>query len=72
MMYRKLKRLDAYQAEYRRIFDQTNDALNAASIAMQTFKIEGREVLEALDTKIGEARAVLSELETARKNERRH
>lgn len=64
-MYRKLKRFDAYQTEYKRLFDQTSVALNSAGDAVRTFGTEGREVVEALGSKIDEARGVLAELEAA-------
>lgn len=64
-MYRKLKRFDAYQAEYRRVFDQASLALNSAGESVRIFGTEGREVVEALGTQIEEARAVLVELKAA-------
>jgi hypothetical protein len=64
-MYRRLKRFDAYQSEYKRLFDQTSVALNSAGDAVRTFGVEGREVVEALGARIDEARSVLAELEAA-------
>jgi hypothetical protein len=63
-MYLKLKRLDAYHAEYKRIFDQTAAALGSAGEAVRTFTSEGREILDALGARIDEAKAVMFELET--------
>jgi hypothetical protein len=67
-MYFKLKRLDAYHAEYKLIFDQTAEALGSARDAMRAFNAEGKDVLSALGTRIEEARSILSELESARGN----
>jgi formate-dependent phosphoribosylglycinamide formyltransferase (GAR transformylase) len=64
-MYRRLKRFDAYQMEYKRLFDQTSVALNSAGDAVRTFGAEGRQVVESLGVKIEEARSVLAELEAA-------
>jgi hypothetical protein len=64
-MYFKLKRLDAYHAEYKRIFEQTSVALGSASEAVKSFNAEGRELLGALGVRIEEARTLLSELEAA-------
>jgi hypothetical protein len=64
-MYFKLRRLDAYHAEYKRIFDQTAVALGSAGEAVRTFSTDGREVLDALSARIDEARAILSELDAA-------
>ena len=61
-MYLKLRRLDAYHAEYKGVFDQTAEALGSARDAIRDFTTEGREVLEALSAKIDEARAALSDL----------
>ncbi|MBF9235656.1 hypothetical protein [Microvirga alba] len=63
-MYRKLKRLDAYHSEYKRIFDQTAEALGSAGAALRAFTTDGRDVLDALGTKIDEAKVLLSELQT--------
>ena len=62
-MYRKLKQLDAYHAEYKLVFDRTAEALGSAGEAVNSFKTEGRELLEALGARIEEARAVMTDLE---------
>lgn len=67
-MYRKLKKLDAYHAEYKLVFDQTAEALGSARDAVRSFATEGRELLEALDARIDEARAVKADLEAATGN----
>jgi len=61
-MYRKLKRLDAYHAEYKRIFDQTADALGSANDAVRTITTDGREILEELGIRIDEAKKIIAEL----------
>lgn len=66
-MYWKLKRLDRTQAEYGRILAQSGRALTQAGDAVRTFSTEGREILEALDQRIGEARQTLAELEASRR-----
>jgi hypothetical protein len=69
-MYRKLKQLDTYHTEYKRIFDQTANALNSAGAAVQMFNNEGREVLETLGARIEEARSVTAELNAATRSAR--
>ncbi len=64
LMYRKLKRLDRYHAEYQRIFDKTGAALIGAQNAVANFGSEGRETLTLLGTRIEEAREVARQLET--------
>jgi len=63
VMYRKLKRLDQYHAEYKRIFDKTGEALMGAQNAVATFGSEGRETLVLLGTRIEEAREAARRLE---------
>lgn len=63
LMYRKLKRLDQYHAEYKQIFDQTGAALLGAQNAVSSFGSEGRETLLLLGTRIEEARDVAKQLE---------
>ena len=65
-MYLKLKRLDRTQAEYGRILTRSGHALTQAGDAVRSFSTEGREILEALDQRIGEARQTLAELEASR------
>ena len=63
IMYRKLKRLDAYHAEYTRIFDKTGEALINAQSAVSNFGTEGRETLTALGHRIEEAKSLIERLE---------
>lgn len=64
LMYRKLKRLDRYHADYQRIFDQTGKALAGAQTAVANFGSEGRETLALLGARIEEARETAKHLET--------
>jgi len=63
VMYRKLKRLDQYHAEYKRIFDKTGEALMGAQNAVANFGSEGRETLALLGAQIEEAQAAAQRLE---------
>lgn len=70
-MYRKLKRFDAYQAEYKRLFSEASTALNSAGEAVRTFGKDGKEVADTLGDRIDEARAVLVQLTAATQEARR-
>jgi hypothetical protein len=63
LTYRKLKRLDAYHADYQRIFAQTAAALGAARAAVDTLNADGRELVAALGERIDQANAVLKSME---------
>jgi hypothetical protein len=63
IMYAKLKRLDGYHAEYKRVFDQTAHALTAAQHAVNGFGRDGRDTLVALGERIEEARSLIAELD---------
>lgn len=63
VMYRKLKRLDQYHAEYQRIFDKTGQALLGAQNAVTSFGAEGRETLALLGARIEEAQEAAKRLE---------
>jgi hypothetical protein len=63
LMYRKLKHLDRYHADYQRIFDKTGEALIGAQNAVSSFGSEGRETLTLLGARIEEAREVAKQLE---------
>jgi hypothetical protein len=63
IMYRKLKRLDAYHAEYKKIFDETGAALASAQDAVIHFGAESRETLAALGARIEEAKVLIQRLE---------
>ncbi|PVE22483.1 hypothetical protein DC522_21045 [Microvirga sp. KLBC 81] len=63
VMYRKLKRLDQYHAEYKRIFDKTGEVLMGAQNAVTNFGSEGRVTLVLLGSRIEEARTAAQRLE---------
>jgi hypothetical protein len=63
VMYRRLKRLDQYHAEYKRIFDKTGEALTGAQNAVANFGTEGRETLSLLGARIAEAHETSNRLE---------
>lgn len=63
VMYRKLKKLDRYHAEYQQIFDKTGAALVAAQDAVTSFGAEGKETLVLLSRRIEEAHALADRLE---------
>ncbi len=63
VMYRKLRKLDRYHAEYRQIFDKTGVALLSAQNAVANFGAEGKETLVLLAQRIEEAQAIAGRLE---------
>ncbi len=63
VMYRKLRKLDRYHAEYQQIFDKTGVALLSAQNAVATFGAEGKETLVLLAQRIEEAQAIAGRLE---------
>lgn len=63
VMYSKLKRLDAYHAEYKNIFDKTGAALVSAQNAVSHFGTESRETLSELGARIEEAKLLIKRLE---------
>lgn len=63
VMYRKLKKLDRYHAEYQQIFDKTGEAMMAAQSAVVSFGSEGKETLSMLSQRIEEAKALATRLE---------
>lgn len=66
LMYRKLKRLDAYHEDYRRIFADTERAMNAARDAVNALNGEGREMVAELGRGIEEARRLITEIDARR------
>lgn len=61
-MYLKLKRLDSYHVEYKRVFDQTAEALTSAGEAIRMLNEDGKDVLQRLEQRIAEARTAISAL----------
>jgi hypothetical protein len=64
-MYRELKRLRGYQAEYVEIFGSTSRAADHIGDAIRHLSREGRAVLERLENRIEEARGLMQQLEAA-------
>lgn len=64
--HRRLKRLDAYHADYQRIFAETGAALAAARDAVEALNADGRTLAATLGERIDEANAVLKALEGRR------
>lgn len=64
-MYRELKRLRGYQAEYVEIFGNTSRAADHIGDAIRHLSREGRAVLERLEGRIEEARDLARQLEAA-------
>jgi hypothetical protein len=63
VMHRKLKRLDAYHAEYRKIFAESGAALISAKDAVSSFGADSRETLTLLSARVEEAKALIERLE---------
>lgn len=63
IMYRKLRTLDHYHAEYKQVFDKTGEALQGAQRAVLNFSTEGKETLNLLSMRIDEAKALAHHLE---------
>jgi hypothetical protein len=64
-MYRELKRLRGYQAEYVEIFGNTSRAADDIGDAIRHLSREGRAVLERLETRMEQAREMMRQLEAA-------
>jgi hypothetical protein len=64
-MYRELKRLRGYQAEYLEVIGDTSRAADHIGDAVRHFSREGRAILERLETRIEEARELTRQLEAA-------
>jgi hypothetical protein len=64
-MYRELKRLRGYQSQYVEVFGETSRAAGHIGDAVRQLGREGRDVLEHLETLIGEARVLSDRLEAA-------
>ncbi|MDQ0317585.1 hypothetical protein [Amorphus orientalis] len=63
-MYRRLKRLEVYHSDYKRILAETDDALQAARSAVATLNAEGRETALALAGRIEAAERLVREIDT--------
>jgi predicted nucleic acid-binding Zn-ribbon protein len=65
VMYRELKRLRGYQAEYVEIFGNTSRAADHIGDAIRHLSREGRAILERLEARMEEARDLARQLEMA-------
>jgi hypothetical protein len=64
-MYRELKRLRGYQAEYLEVIGDTSRAADHIGDAVRHLSKEGRAILERLETRMEEARELTRQLEAA-------
>ena len=62
-MYRELRRLRGYQAQYLRVFDETKEAVGEIEAAIGAINREGRDILKDLGGRIDEARVLVVRLE---------
>jgi uncharacterized protein (UPF0333 family) len=63
VLYLKLKRFEAHQAEYTRALEGTAGALLAAEGAVRSFGSESKETLSALGQRIDEAKILMAEMD---------
>lgn len=63
LMYRKLKRLDVYHAEYRRILTETAASLDCARETVAAFNADGRDLAFLLGRRIDLARSLLAQID---------
>ena len=71
-MYRELKRLGGYHADYQRIFDQTTLALDGIEVSIQEINVRGAQVLNALGSRMDDARGIIADIETLMRDARKH
>lgn len=64
-MYRELKRLRGYQAEYLEVIGDTSRAADHIGDAVRHLSKEGRAILERLEARMEEARELTQQLEAA-------
>ncbi|WP_321503964.1 hypothetical protein [Breoghania sp.] len=62
-MYRELKRLGSYHADYQRIFDQTTLALDGIEVSIQEINVRGTQVLNALGSRMDDARGIIADID---------
>lgn len=71
-MYRELKRLGGYHADYRRIFDQTTLALDGIEVSIQEINVRGAQVLNALGSRMDDARGIIADIDALTRDARKH
>ncbi|MTI16939.1 hypothetical protein E1162_06775 [Rhodobacteraceae bacterium RKSG542] len=62
VMYRQLKILSSHHEDYKRIFDQTSDAMDQIGVSLQELKVRGEEIVSTLGKRIDDARDVTMDL----------
>ncbi|WP_106752540.1 hypothetical protein [Pannonibacter carbonis] len=62
-MYRELRRLGSYHADYQRVFDQTSLALDGIEVSIQEINVRGAQVLNALGSRMDDARDLIAEID---------
>lgn len=62
-MYRELRRLGSYHADYQRVFDQTSLALDGIEVSIQEINVRGSQVLNALGSRMDDARDLIAEID---------
>lgn len=62
-MYRELRRLGSYHADYQRVFDQTALALDGIEVSIQEINVRGAQVLNALGSRMDDARDLIAEID---------
>ncbi|ADZ72275.1 hypothetical protein [Polymorphum gilvum] len=70
-MYRELRRLGAYHADYQRIFDQTALALDGIEVSIQELNVRGSQVLNALGSRMDDARDLIAEIDALTREAKR-
>lgn len=63
LVYRKLKELEAHQADYERVLAESAAALMAAHRAVASLNTDGRELLFSLGGKIEQAHEAIAEID---------
>lgn len=71
-MYRELKRLSGYHADYQRIFDQTTLALDGIEVSIQEINVRGAQVLNALGSRMDDARGIIADIDALMRDARKH
>ncbi len=71
-MYGQLKKLSEYHPDYQRILDQTNLALEGIEVSIQEINVRGAQVLNALGSRIDEARDIISDIDGLTREAKKH
>ncbi|MDJ0929490.1 hypothetical protein [Breoghania sp.] len=71
-IYRELKRLSGYHADYQRIFDQITLALDGIEVSIQEINVRGAQVLNALGERMDDARGLITDIDALMREARKH